>query len=73
MATIRTPNGATDSEASLRKVQAVAHGSTDPVVGSPLQKRGVDSALENEILNEATDFVVSKSAEQGCAKAEAAT
>jgi hypothetical protein len=72
MATIRTPNGATDSEASLRKVETVADGPTDPVVGSPLQKRGIDPTLENEILHKATDFVIGKGTEKSGPKSKAA-
>jgi hypothetical protein len=35
MATIRTPNGTAYAEAPFRKVQAVAYGPTDSIVGGP--------------------------------------
>jgi hypothetical protein len=62
VAAIRTSDCTTYAEASLCKVQAVAYGPTDPIVSGPLQKRGVDPALENEILHEATNFVIGESA-----------
>ena len=51
VAAIRTSDCTADAEASLCKVQAVAHGPTDPIVSGPLQKRGIDPALENEIFH----------------------
>jgi hypothetical protein len=62
VAAIRTSDCTADAEASLCKVQAVAHGPTDPIVGAPLQKSGVDPALENEVLHEATNFIIGKGA-----------
>jgi hypothetical protein len=73
VAAIRTSDCTADPEASLRKVQAVAYGPTDPIVSGPLQKRGVDSALKNEIFHEASHFIIGKGTEKGGAKAEAAT
>jgi hypothetical protein len=71
MTTIRTSDCTAYTEAPLGKVQPIPHGPTDPVIGGPLQERGVDPALENEILHEATDFVIGKGTQQGSAKAEA--
>jgi hypothetical protein len=60
MAAIRTSNGTAYAETSFRKVQTVSHGTTDSIVSSPLQKRGVHPTLKNEILYEATNFVIRK-------------
>jgi hypothetical protein len=72
VAAIRASNCTADAEASLRKVETVAGGPTDPIVSGPPQKRGIDPALENEILYEATDFVIGKGTEKSGSKSKAA-
>jgi hypothetical protein len=62
VAAIRTSDCTAYAETSFRKVQTVSHGPTDSIVGGPFQERGVDPTLENEILHEATNFVIGKGA-----------
>lgn len=42
------------AEASLGKVQSIADGTTDTIVGNPLQHGGIDASLEDEILDQTT-------------------
>ncbi len=64
--------GGTDSEATFGEVEAVAGGDAETVEVSPFDELGINSALEDEVLEEAADFVVDESGKDGGALAEAA-
>ena len=51
-------DGPAGTEPTFGEVQAVPDVPTDPVVRRPAHERGVDAALEHEVLDEAPDVVV---------------
>ena len=61
------------SEATLGEVEAVACSNPEAVEVGPLNELRIDSALKNEIFEEASDFVVDEGGENSCSLAEAAT
>src|SRR5947209_6833969 len=61
-----------DAESTFRKVQPVADGSADSVIGNPLDVRLVYATLKDQILNQAADGVVGKGGDHGGVQAEAA-
>jgi hypothetical protein len=54
---IRAADRAANAEAPLREVQPVAHGATDAVGWHPLDQRGVDASLENQVLQQEAHLV----------------
>ena len=65
--------GAANAEAAFGEVESVAHGAADAVVRGPVEKGGVDAALEDEVFDETADFVVGEGRDDCRAHAEAAT
>ena len=63
--------GAADAEAAFGEVQAVAHGAADAVVRYPAYERGVDAALEHEVLEQPADVVLDERGDDRGAHAEA--
>jgi hypothetical protein len=61
-----------DSEAAFGEVEAVSGGDAESIEVSPVDELGIDSALENEVFEEAADFVINESGEDRGAFAEAA-
>ena len=61
------------TEAAFGKVESVSRGHSKSVEVCPLNKLGIDATLENEVFEEASDFVIDKPGEDGGALAEAAT
>ena len=72
VAAVRAANGGAQAEAALGKVEAVAHGAADTIVGNPADKRSVDAAFEDEVLDEAADGIVGERGGYSGAQAEAA-
>ena len=66
-------DGAADTEPPFGEVQAVPDVPTDSVVRRPAHERGVDSALEHEVLDEAPDVVVRQGGDDRGAQPEAAS
>ncbi len=64
--------GAPASEAALHEVQAVADGASDAVEGDPADEPGIHAALQDEILHEASYWIVGEGGDHGGAEAEAA-
>lgn len=64
--------GAADAVAAFDEVEAVAGAAADPVVRCPADQRGVDAALEDQVLDEPAHGVVGEGGHDGCAQAEAA-
>src|ERR1700722_6392639 len=58
MAAVGNPERTTGPEATLGEVEPVTHTAPDAVVRGPPDQRGVDAALENEVLDEPAYFVV---------------
>ena len=50
MATVRGSFSSTNSKTTLSEIEPVAGGNTKSIKVSPLNKLGVDSALEDQIL-----------------------
>ena len=67
------PDGPAHPEPALREVETVAHGLTGAVEGQPRDERGVDAALQDEILEQAADLVVDERGHDRRAQPEAAT
>ena len=72
MAAVGDADRAADAEAALGEVQAVADRAADAVVRHPADERGVDAALQDEVLDEPADLVVGERGDDGGAQAEAA-
>ena len=72
VAAVGTAGGSAHAKAALSKVEAVAHGAADAIVRDPADERGIDAALEDEVLDEAADGVVGERGGDGGAQAEAA-
>src|SRR6185437_14161110 len=53
------------------EVQPVARRSTYAVVREPVDRRGVDASLEDEVFNQSPDVVVHECGDEGGAAAEA--
>ena len=60
MTPVRNTQGTTDTVAALSEIKTVAHCPADSVIGNPLNKRSVNTALQNQILNQTADGVVCK-------------
>ena len=67
------PQRASDAEAALGEVEAVADGTTDAVRGDPADEGRVDASLQDEVLEQPPDLVVGKRGDDCRALAEAAT
>ena len=67
-----TPTRAAHAEAALGEVEPVADGAADAVVGHPAHQRGVDAALEHEVLDQPADLVVGERGHDRGPQAEAA-
>jgi hypothetical protein len=65
VAAVGVADGATDAEAALGEVEAVAHGAADAVVLAPLDEVGGDAALHDEVLDEVADLVVDEGGADG--------
>jgi hypothetical protein len=72
VAAVGAAGGGADAEAALSEVEAIANGATDPVVWDEFEQGGIDSALEDEVFNEAADWVIGESGCDGGSQAEAA-
>ncbi len=66
------PRPGADAEAALKEVDAVAGVAAYAVEGLPVDVRGVDATLEDEVFDEAADGVVYESCGDGGAEVEAA-
>ena len=71
VAAVRDADGATDAEAALGEVEAVADRTADAVVLAPLDEVGVHAALHHEVLEQAADLVVDERRAHGGAEVEA--
>ena len=69
--TVRAADCTADAEASLGEVDAVSADAADAVGLLPVDQRGVNAALLDEILHQHTDLVVSESGDDGGVQAEA--
>ena len=72
IASVGHADGSADSVAALGEVESVSDISADAVIAHPFYKRGVDSALENEVLYEPADLVIREGGYDCGAKSEAA-
>ena len=72
VAAVGDADRAAHAEAALGEVEAVADGAPDAVVGHPADERGVDAALQDEVLDQAADLVVGQRGDDRGAQAEAA-
>ena len=72
IASVGHADGSADSVASLGEVESVSDISADAVVAHPLYKRGIDSALKNEVLYEPADLVIREGGYDCGVKPEAA-
>lgn len=70
--TIRSAFCRTDSEATLGEVESITSSDTEAIEVSPLDELGIDSTLKNKVFEEASDFVINESGEDGSALTEAA-
>ena len=68
---VRAADCAADTEAPLCEVDAVAADTADSVGLLPVNERGVNAALLDEVLHQHTDFVVGKSSDHSCVHSEA--
>ena len=59
--TIRDADGATDTETTFGEIETIADGAADAVVFAPFDEVGVDSALHDEVFNQATHFIIYES------------
>src|ERR1051325_4862710 len=57
MAAIGNAHCTAHAEAAFGEVQTVAHRATDAIVGDPLDEFGVNAALQNKILDQASDVI----------------
>ena len=71
IAAVRDADGATDAEATLGEVKAVADGAADAVVLAPLDVISIHAALHDEVFEQATDFIVDEGRGDGGAEPEA--
>ena len=68
---VDTAFGAADTEAAFGEVDGVADAFAHAVVGDPVDVGGVDAALEDEVFDEAADFVVGEGGQNAGGMAEA--
>ena len=73
MAAVGDAERAAHAEAALGEVEAVAHRPADPVVGHPANERGVDAALQHQVLDQPSDVVVGERGDDRGPQPEAAT
>lgn len=64
--------GTSDAEAALGEVDGVADALAHAVVRDPLDVGGIEAALEDEVFDEAANFVVCEGGQYACGMAEAA-
>jgi hypothetical protein len=72
VAAIGTARGGADAVTAFSKVEAVADGAADAVVGNPAEEGRIDAALKDEVFNEAADGVVGDGGRDGGVETEAA-
>ena len=72
VAAIGHADGATNAEAALGEVEAVAHRAADAVGGDPADEARVDASLEHEVLEQPADVVVGERGHDTRALTEAA-
>ncbi len=53
-------DGGPHSKAAFGKVQAIAHHAPDPVIRNPADQRGINPALQNQVLYQAPDRIFCK-------------
>lgn len=71
VAAIDAAFGTTDSEAALGEVDGIADAFAHAIVGHPFDEAGIDTALEDEVLDEAANFVIGEGGEDAGAMREA--
>jgi len=67
---IRAADGGADTESSLGKVQAVADGSADSVIGHPADEGGVDTALKDKVFEKLSNRIFREGGDNGSAETE---
>ncbi len=72
VAAVGAAGGRAHAIAALGKVEAVADGAADAIVGNPFEQGSIDAALENEVFDQAADGVFGERGGDGGAQAEAA-
>lgn len=72
MATVHAAFGPTDAEAAFGEVDGIADAFAHAVIGHPFDEVGVHTTLEDEVFDEATDFIVGKGSQDAGAQAKAA-
>ncbi len=72
MPAVGDPDGAAHAEPSLGEVEPVPHLPADTVVRGPGQVRTLDTALVDQVVDQAADRVVGKRRDDGRAEPEAA-
>jgi len=70
VAAVGDPDRPAHAEAALGEVQPVAHPAPDPVVGHPCDERGVQTAGQDEVFNQAANLVVRQSCDDRGAQPE---
>ena len=51
IASVGNADCAANAEAALGKIQAIAPGAADAIVGAPFDESGIDSTLENKVFD----------------------
>jgi hypothetical protein len=72
VAPVGDPDGTAETEPALGEVQSIADGATHAVVRAPADQRGVDAALQDQVLDQPAHLVVDQRGDHGRAEAEAA-
>ncbi len=73
VAAVHHAEAGADAEAALEEVDAIAGVAANAVEGRPVDVRGVDAALQDEVFDQAADGVVDERGGDGGAEIEAAT
>src|ERR1700754_4936498 len=72
MATIRTTQCRTNAEATFRKVQSISNRAPNAIVRNPPDERLIHSALEDQVLDQASDRIIGKGGYNGCVQTKTA-